>query len=167
MLEPDVELTEVVRRELPLPRRHRIRVRPVDGASGMRALADGSADLVVVDAYAQGRIPAELTTVGFLTEVRRVLRPDGVLLLNVADEPRRRFLGRVLATLPAAGYADRLVLATSEVLRGRRFGNSVVVASVIAAERREPFGVASRGCRSPPGSGTPASWTGSSQERVR
>ena len=140
VLEPDVELTEVVRRELPLPRRHRIRVRPVDGASGMRALADGSADLVVVDAYAQGRIPAELTTVGFLTEVRRVLRPDGVLLLNVADEPRRRFLGRVLATLPAAGYADRLVLATSEVLRGRRFGNSVVVASStplnVAAIRR-------------------------------
>jgi hypothetical protein len=63
-----------------------------------------------------------------------------VLLLNVADEPRRRFLGRVLATLPAAGYADRLVLATSEVLRGRRFGNSVVVASVtplnVAAVRR-------------------------------
>jgi hypothetical protein len=131
VLEPDAELTEVVRRELPLPRRHRIRVRPVDGASGMRALADGSADLVVVDAYAQGRIPAELTTVEFLTEVRRVVRPDGVLLLNVADEARRRFLGRVLATLPAAGYADRLVLATSEVLRGRRFGNSVVVASAM------------------------------------
>ena len=94
----------------------------------------------MVDAYEHGRIPAELTTVGFLAEVRRVLRPDGVLLLNVADEPRRRFLGRVLATLPAAGYADRLVLATSEVLRGRRFGNSVVVASAapldVAAIRR-------------------------------
>ena len=160
-----MQLTEVVRRELPLPRRHRIRVRPVDGASGMRALADRSADLVVVDAYAQGRIPAELTTVGFL-EVRRVLRPDGVLLLNVADEPRRRFLGRVLTTLPAAGYADRLVLATSEVLRGRRFGNSVVVASSsplnVAAIRR---GVARMPF--PAGVRTPESWTGSSPGRVR
>lgn len=129
VLEPDAGLSDVVRRELPLPRRHRIRVRPVDGAAGIRALADASADVVVVDAYAQGRIPAALTTVGFLTEVRRVLRPAGVALLNIADEPRRRFLGRVLATVTAAGYADRLVLATSEVLRGRRFGNSVVVAS--------------------------------------
>jgi SAM-dependent methyltransferase len=137
VLEPDAELTEVVRRELPLPRRHRIRVRPVDGTTGVRALAGGSADLVVVDAYALGRIPAELTTVGFLADVRRVLRPDGVLLFNVADEPRRRFLGRVLATLPAAGYADRLVLATSEVLRGRRFGNSVVVASATALDVAE------------------------------
>ena len=140
VLEPDAGLTEVVRRELPLPRRHRIRVRPLDGAAGMRGLADGSADVVVVDAYARGRIPADLTTVGFLSDVRRVLRPAGVALLNVADEPRRRFLGRVLATVTVAGYTDRLVLGTSEVLRGRRFGNSVVVASStpldVAAIRR-------------------------------
>src|ERR1035437_1102004 len=31
VLEPNIELTELVRRELPLPRQHRIRVRPVDG----------------------------------------------------------------------------------------------------------------------------------------
>jgi hypothetical protein len=119
---------------IPLPRRHRI-----GSARGRRVRYAGArrrgADLVVVDAYAQGRIPAELTTVGFLTEVRRVLRRDGVLLLNVADEPRRRFLGRVLATLPAAGYADRLVLATSEVLRGS--GSAARWSSRgIAAERR-------------------------------
>jgi spermidine synthase len=129
VLEPDVEVTELVRRELPLPKRHRIRVRPVDGVLGMRRLADRSADVVVVDAFVGGRMPASVTTVGFFTDVRRVLRPSGVLLLNVADEPRRRFLGRMLATVTTAGYADRLVLATSEVMRGRRFGNSVVVAS--------------------------------------
>ncbi|HEU4331881.1 MAG TPA: fused MFS/spermidine synthase [Lapillicoccus sp.] len=128
VLEPDVELTEIVRRELPLPRRHRIRVRPVDGVTGMRALGGASADVVVVDAYARGRVPAELTTVEYLTDVRRVLRPSGVVMLNIADQPVRRFLGRVLATVTAAGYADRLVVATFEVLRGRRFGNSVVVA---------------------------------------
>lgn len=140
VLEPDDELTGTVRRELPLPRRHRIRVRGVDGASGMRALGDASADVVVVDAYASGRVPADLTTVGFLADVRRVLRPSGVVLLNIADAPARRFLARVLATVSAAGYADRLVVATSEVMRGRRFGNSVVVAGSapldVAAVRR-------------------------------
>src|SRR5674476_1191541 len=34
VLEPNIELTELVRRELPLPRQHRIRVRPVDGHTG-------------------------------------------------------------------------------------------------------------------------------------
>jgi len=128
VLEPDAALTEQVRRELPLPRRHRIRVRPVDGATGIRALGPASADVVVVDAYAGGRVPAELTTTDFLAEVRRVLRPDGVVLLNIADEPARRYLARVLASLTAAGYADRLVVGTVEVLKGRRFGNTVVAA---------------------------------------
>jgi spermidine synthase len=141
VLEPDVELTATVRRALPLPRRHRIRVRAVDGVTGIRALVDASADVVVVDAYALGRVPAELTTVEFLTDVRRVLRPSGLAMLNIADQPARRFLGRVLATVTAAGYADRLVVATSEVMRGRRFGNSVVVAAAgrldVAAVRRD------------------------------
>ncbi|MEO7233917.1 MAG: fused MFS/spermidine synthase [Lapillicoccus sp.] len=128
VLEPDGALTELVRRELPLPRRHRIRVRPVDGATGVRALADASADVVVVDAYAGGRVPAELTTVGFLGQVHRVLRADGVVLLNIADEPARRYLARVLASVTAAGFADVLVIGTFEVLRGRRFGNTVVAA---------------------------------------
>src|SRR5471030_1820585 len=34
VLEPNARLTDLVRRELPLPRRHRIRVRPVDGLPG-------------------------------------------------------------------------------------------------------------------------------------
>src|ERR1035437_6505726 len=44
VLEPNAELTELVRRELPLPRAHRIRVRPVDGLTGVAQLADASAD---------------------------------------------------------------------------------------------------------------------------
>lgn len=129
VLEPDADLTELVRRELPLPRRHRIRVRPVDGESGTRQLRDASADVVVVDAYASARVPAGLTTVEFLTDVRRVLRPAGTVLLNIADRPERRYLGRVLATLPEAGFVDRAVIGTFEVLRGRRFGNTLVVAA--------------------------------------
>lgn len=129
VLEPDAALTEVVRRELPLPRGHRIRVRPLDGASGVLGLGSASADAVVVDAYAAGRVPAELTTSAFLEDVRRVLRPGGVVLMNVADEPNRHFLARVLATMTSVGYASVLVIATSEVMRGRRFGNTVVAAA--------------------------------------
>jgi hypothetical protein len=130
VLEPNAALTDLVRRELPLPRRHRIRVRPVEGETGVPGLRTDSADVVVLDAYAGGRVPPRLTTVSFLADVRRVLRPNGVALLNIADEPARRFLGRVLASLQAAGYPELLVIATFEVLRGRRFGNTVVVAGL-------------------------------------
>ncbi|AKT52511.1 hypothetical protein ADJ73_01730 [Arsenicicoccus sp. oral taxon 190] len=146
VLEPDAALTEVVRRELPLPRRHRIRVRPVDGRSGVAALRDASADVVVVDAYADGRVPPELGTVEFLTDVARVLSPGGVVLLNLADEPAGRYVAAVAAGASAAGLAGQCVVATHEVLKGRRFGNSVLVAT---AGVLDVDGIRRRAARSP------------------
>lgn len=128
VLEPDVHLTDRVRQEIPLPRRHRIRVRPVEGAAGVAALRDASADVMVLDAYADGRVPADLTGSGFLNECARVLSPTGVLLANLADEPGLRFVRRFLATVPAA-LPERVLVATNEVLKGRRFGNIVIAAS--------------------------------------
>jgi spermidine synthase len=140
VLEPNVRLTELVRRELPLPRRHRIRVRPVDGLTGVTQLADGSADVVVLDAYAEGRVPAELATMEFLTDVSRVLREDGTMLLNIADEPNMDYLRRVYAGLFGV-FGQVAAIGTHEILKGKRFGNTVAVASHrrldIAALRRQ------------------------------
>ena len=128
VLEPDADLTQAVRDHLPLPRGHRIRVRPVDGRTGLRALADASADVVVVDAYAEGRVPAELVSTPWFTDVRRVLRPGGLLLMNTADEPNRRHLARLHASV-AQVLPHTAAVATSEVRKGRRFGNTVLAAS--------------------------------------
>ena len=129
VLEPDEATTAAVRRELPLPRGHRIRVRAQDGATGMRMLADDSAAVVFLDAYAAGRVPAELGTVEFLGEVARVLGRWGLLIANLADGPDRRYVVRVAAGCVAAGLPHLAVLATHDVLKGRRFGNRVLVAS--------------------------------------
>lgn len=129
VLEPDAATTAVVRRELPLPRGHRIRVRAQDGANGVAALADGSADAVLLDAYAQGRLPPDLGTLGFFAQVARVLRPSGLLVANVADEPARAYLRRFAAGVAAAGLGRIALVATHDVLKGRRFGNTVLVAS--------------------------------------
>ena len=140
VLEPNVEQTELVRRELPLPRQHRIRVRPMDGLTGIAALADASADVVVLDAYANGRVPAELTTVEFLADACRVLRPSGMMLLNLADEPAMAYLRRVYAGLVTV-FGQVALIGTHEILKGKRFGNTVTVASRrpldIAALRRQ------------------------------
>ena len=128
VLEPDAALTEAVRRELPLPRGHRIRIRPVDGATGITDLRDGSADVVVVDAFAHGRIPADVGTLEWFREVARVLAPGGLLLTNLADEPGMRHAARVVAgAREALGHVA--VVGLHEVLKGRRFGNLVLVGS--------------------------------------
>jgi spermidine synthase len=128
VLEPNAGLTDAVRRELPLPRGHRIRVRAVDGATGLAAVRDDSADVVVLDAYAGGCVPAELGTVEWFGDVARVLAPGGLLLANVADEPGFRYAGRVAAGARAAIGPVALV-GLHEVLKGKRFGNLVLVAS--------------------------------------
>jgi spermidine synthase len=127
VLEPDVELTALVREKLPLPRHHRIRIRPVDGLVGVGQLADASADVVVLDAYADGRVPAELTTVEFLTEISRVLKGPGLLLANLVDEPGLRYVARVVAGIREV-FGEVVLVAASDVLRGRRFGNVVLAA---------------------------------------
>lgn len=129
VFEPDVELTERVRRRLPLPRGHRIRVRPLDGAAGLRGLASASADVVVLDAYAAGRVPASLVSPSALAEVARVLAPDGVFVANLADEPGLAWVASFLATLAAGrDYLDTAILGSPEILKHRRFGNLVVAA---------------------------------------
>lgn len=126
VLEPDAELTRLIRRELPLPRGHRIRIREVAGEVGLGELRAGSADVVVVDAFAAGRVSAAMSGPAFFAELARVLRPTGLALMNLADEPARRYLGRVAATAVAV-LPHLALVATPEVHKGRRFGNTVVV----------------------------------------
>jgi spermidine synthase len=128
VLEPDAALIQLVRERLPLPARSGIRIRAIDGVSGMRALPDAGADVVVLDAFLGGRVPAEFTAPAFGSDVARVLRPGGVLLANIPDGPPLAYLRRVLATLREQ-FAELLMVADNAVLCGRRFGNLVVAAS--------------------------------------
>jgi spermidine synthase len=128
VLEPHSGLTDLVRRELPLARGHRIRVRAVDGATGIIALKDASADVVVLDAYDGGRIPPELVGSSFVAELNRVLRPGGALLMNLADEPGLRYVARVAATVRRV-LPHAVLVVSNDVLKGRRFGNVVLAAS--------------------------------------
>ena len=158
VLEPDAELTELVRSRLPLPREHRIRIRPVDGRAGVAELADASADVVVLDAYADGRVPAALTTLEFFTDVARVLKPGGLLLANLVDEPGLR--------LPRAGCWPALRAAFGElalVSSQRRAEGAAGSATWCWPPRPGRWTSTSCAARSPgsrfrPGSGPARSW---------
>lgn len=132
VLEPDAALTEAVRRELPLPRQHRIRVRAQDGATGIHGLKDASAEMVIVDAFADGRVPAELVSPAFVNDLARVLTPSGILMVNLADEPGLAWAARAIATYQSV-FSHGVLVAAQEVLKGRRFGNVVLAVSRDAA----------------------------------
>lgn len=129
VLEPDSALTESVRSALPLPRRSGIKVRPVDGRSGLTDVREHSVDAVVLDAYAGGAVPRELLGVPFFEAVARVLAGAGVFLLNLSDGAPFTGTRDVVAGL-RAHFAALVISAEPATLRGRRPGNVLVVAGV-------------------------------------
>ena len=130
VLEPAAEVTELVRRELPLPRQAGIRVRAVDGRSGVAALRDGYADLLVVDAFAEARVPADLVTAELYAEAARVLAPSGLLALNLLDRAPFGWSRRVVAAVRTA-FPDVVLTVETATLRARRAGNLVLVAGTV------------------------------------
>ncbi|MCW2815117.1 MAG: putative spermidine synthase [Nocardioides sp.] len=130
VLEPDEELTALVRERLPLPRGSGIKVRPVDGVTGVAALRDDHAHLLVIDAYDAGEVPEDVVAPAFLADVARVLAPGGLVLLNLADRAPFRRARDVVARLRAA-VGPVVLSAEPATLRGRRAGNLLLVAGAV------------------------------------
>ncbi|MEE1752377.1 spermidine synthase [Streptomyces sp. SP18CS02] len=128
IVELDALLVQLVRRALPLDPGARIRVRGGDARAGLGRLPEGWADLIVADVFSGARTPAHLTSAEFLAEVRRVLRPGGHYAANLADGPPLGHLRGQIATA-AAVFPELALAADPTVLRGRRFGNAVLLAS--------------------------------------
>jgi hypothetical protein len=126
VLEPDVELTAFVRRHLPLPLRSGIKVRGTDGRRGIAELRDEYADLVIIDAFVGARVPAELTTKEFLVDARRILSDHGKIMINVTDRSPLDYARRVLAGV-AISFPHLLLCVEPATLKGRRFGNVIIV----------------------------------------
>ena len=96
-------------------------------AARLRALPDDSADVIIGDAFGSRAVPWHLATREFLTDVRRVLRPDGVYAANIIDGPEQRFLRAEAATLAAVFDHVEVILGPLAV-DGQR-GNSIIYAA--------------------------------------
>ena len=83
--EIDPGVVEVDRDRLGLRTGPLLEVRVEDGRLGLRRLADDSRDLVVGDAFGGVSVPWHLTTREAMSDVRRVLTPDGVYVANLID----------------------------------------------------------------------------------
>lgn len=96
---------------------HRLQIDLADGAQWLRARRGGF-DLLLVDAYDAGGLPAALSTQAFYDTCRAALSPQGVLACNLyATEParhlaklRQAFDDRCLL-LPEPGMSNQVAIA--------------------------------------------------------
>ncbi|WP_375400985.1 spermidine synthase [uncultured Amnibacterium sp.] len=131
VVELERDLVDLVRERLPLPQGANIRIRYGDARDVVGRLPEGlhgAVDLAVVDIFAGARIPPQVTTREFYGRVASLLSPDGVMAVNVADGAGLQFARTQMATVHAV-LPELAVLAEAQVLKGRRFGNLVLVAS--------------------------------------
>ena len=103
-------------------------VRVKDARVGLAAEPTASRDLVVGDAFSGLSVPWHLTTVEAVREVRRVLRDDGLYVVNVIDYPPLGFIRAKAATV-AEVFPHLALIARPEVLAGDAGGNLLIVGS--------------------------------------
>jgi SAM-dependent methyltransferase len=128
VLEIDAAVLDVAKRAFALRSGPRLRLRVTDARAGLADLPDGGQDVVVRDAFSGASVPSHLTTLEFLTEVRRVLVDGGLYLANLADDPKLALARREAAAV-LASFAHVALIAEPGQLNGRRYGNVVLAAS--------------------------------------
>lgn len=129
VVEVDPAIVELVREAFGLRSTGLLRVRVGDAREVLHGLDDERYEVVVRDAFAVDRVPAHLTTLGFVRQVRRVLTPSGVYAANLGDGSPTLHTARAEAATVGAVFRNLAVIAEPAQFRGRRYGNVVLLGS--------------------------------------
>ncbi|GIF04172.1 spermidine synthase [Actinoplanes siamensis] len=132
VVEIDRELVDLVLREIPPAQPVEIVVG--DARQTVETTPDARYDVIVADVFNGAATPPHLGTVEYARELRRVLRPGGLLVMNVTDVPPMAATRIQVATV-AAAFAEVGLLGEVPVLRGRRAGNVIVLAGSVPVVR--------------------------------
>jgi spermidine synthase len=119
VMEIDPAVVDTAREDFGLRDEPGLRVEEGDARLLVNDESPQSYDVIIGDAFSGLSVPWQLTTKEFLTEVKGLLRPDGVYLMNLLDGPGR-FLRAEAATMTDL-FSDVAVF--------RLGGNNILVAS--------------------------------------
>lgn len=128
VLEIDPELEQVARRQLGYQPDAATEIRIGDARLALRDLGADRFDLVVGDAFASTAVPWHLTTVEVLDQLRRLMRPDGVYVMNVLDGGDSEFARAQIATLQDR-FDHVVAILPPDGVPSDRAVNQVLVAS--------------------------------------
>ncbi len=128
VVEFDGKLAEYVRGWFDIPRAPTVRVRVGEAREVTESFVDDSRDVVVRDVFAGARTPRPLTTVEFFRHVHRSLAPGGLYVANCGDTRELAVARSEVAGLCEV-FAHVACVADPPMLKGRRYGNIILLAS--------------------------------------
>jgi spermidine synthase len=130
VVELDPEVTRVAHSYLGLPLTTRIRSYNMDGRWYVKN-SSTSYDVIFIDVFNDLSVPSHLATYEFALELKRILKPDGIVLANIIDHFQKGlFLPAYLKTLKAAfGEGNVHLLSISPVFEEIRTATFIILVS--------------------------------------
>ena len=128
VLEIDPGVVELSRERLGLRTGPDLQVRIGDARRAVADLHPASYDVVLGDAFGGLAVPWHLTTIEFARAIHATLRPGGLYVVNLIDEPPLRFARAEVATLLDV-FDHVKVIAPGPTIANESGGNVVVAAS--------------------------------------
>jgi spermidine synthase len=122
VMEVDGKLVDLDRERLGLKTSKDLEAVVGDARASMRDVPSGSVDIVVGDAFSGYTVPWQLLTREYNDEVRRVLKPGGLYIINLIDLEKLDLARAVVATLRRQ-FRDVQMVATPDA-GGDVSGNS-------------------------------------------
>ncbi|WP_404290888.1 spermidine synthase [Glutamicibacter arilaitensis] len=123
------ELLDFVQTHLPLPEECRLRTLVADARAVLHDELSGELyDVIVVDIFSGPEAPEHLTTPEYYGELNNSLAPDGLLFVNIGDDPPLAFTDRQVSAAQTA-FGHVLLSSTPEMFTRRFPGNLILTAS--------------------------------------
>ncbi|MGV0385781.1 spermidine synthase [Corynebacterium tuberculostearicum] len=128
VVELDTKLGELVRTLFDVPRSPTVKIRAGEARTETEGFLPSSRDIIIRDVFAGDKTPANLTTVEFFQAAKQSLAPGGLYVANCGDHSDLQLAKSELAGLDRV-FDHLAVIADPPMLKGRRYGNIILVAS--------------------------------------
>lgn len=126
-VEINAAVADACRQLFDLPRSPRLRIRIADAAQAVTTIASDSMQVVVRDVFAGAQTPRSVRTMEFYQHCRRILTPDGLLLVNLGHG--RGLDARADCAAVTSLFAHQWLIGEGKVLSNGRRGNLVLAAT--------------------------------------
>lgn len=128
VVEIDGELARLARQWFDIPRAPRVKIRVDDAHAVAEAFTPDSRDIIIRDVFAGAVTPLNLTTVEFFRHCQRGLATRGLYVANCGDHSDLNGAKAEIAGMLEV-FAHVVVIADPPMLKGRRYGNIILLGS--------------------------------------
>ncbi|AZA09451.1 spermidine synthase [Corynebacterium pseudopelargi] len=128
VIELDEELTRLVRQWFDLPRAPQLKIRAAEARASVEAFQPHSRDVIIRDVFSGNRTPQRCSSLEFMQACARSLAPGGLYLANCGDHRDLQLARSELRSMQEV-FAHTACIADPAMLKGRRYGNIVLIGS--------------------------------------